>query len=116
MIPRPCLQVRIARAHHEYERNGVLRSRAGSVRRSASARKVEMHQPLSNGTLVRRGEFPLSGGLTGNPRKVVARAGVVKAVLDHVTRRVDRDTHRNFHVSVNSCKRALGYVGYLFVD
>jgi hypothetical protein len=41
---------------------------------------------------------------------------VVKAVIDHVARRIDRDTHCNFHVAMDGGESAMGYVGYLFVD
>ena len=85
------------------------------MRRSACAREVEVHHPLATGLRV-RGEFPLSSGLAGNPREIVTRPGVVKAVIDHVARRIDRDTHCNFHVAMDGGESAMGHVGYFFVE
>ena len=75
-----------------------------------------MNQPLPPRLLVRRHEFPLSGRLAGDAREIMARAGMIQAVVNHVARGVDRDTHCNLHVPVNSGERAVWHVGYLFVD
>ena len=98
------------------EAQGLLGSRARRVRRSTAAREVEVHLPLPTGLLVRRNELPLSGRLAGNASEIVARSGVIETVINHAARRINRDTHRDLHVAMNSGERAVWHVGYLFVD
>lgn len=103
-------------AFREASASVFLRSPARRVGHRTGAREVEVHEPLAAGLLVRRSELPLSGGFAGDASEVLAWPGVVEAVIDHVTRRVDRDAHCNLYVSVNGGECAVGDVGYLFVN